>query len=164
PIVVVTYSDFQCFYCKKGFETIEQLRNKYKGKIVFVFKHLPLSVHPWAMPAAKRFEAIALQNPQKAYLYHDELFKNQESIESGGESFLDETAKKLKVDMAKMKKDMESDSVQKQIDADMAEAKSFGIEGTPGFIVMGVSLKGAYPIETFEYVINRKNADKKSGR
>jgi len=62
-----------------GFETVEQVRDKYKGKTLFMFKHMPLPFHPMAMPAAKRFEAIALQNPIKAYGFHDEVFKTRKS-------------------------------------------------------------------------------------
>jgi protein-disulfide isomerase len=34
----------------------------------------------------------------------------------------------------------------KRIAADMEEAKGFNMSGTPGFIINGVSLRGAYPI------------------
>jgi protein-disulfide isomerase len=160
-IQVVEYSDFQCPYCKKGWETANELKKKYKDKMVLIFKHLPLQFHPLAMPAAKRFEAIALQSAKKAYEFHDEIFKNQEQLTSGGEAFLDGIAKKIKINVEKMKKDMESEKVKKRIEADMAEAAKFGIQGTPGFVVMGVTLKGAYPIEAFENIIQRRTADKK---
>lgn len=156
PILVVEYSDFQCPYCKRGFETVEQLRKEYGNKVLFVFKHLPLDFHPMAMPAAKRFEAIALQDAEKAYRFHDEVFKNQEKLGAGGEKFLDEAAKKVGANVAQMKKDMDSDKVKTRIAEDMAEAGQFGIQGTPGFIVAGVALRGAYPIDSFKSIIDRR--------
>jgi len=154
-IKLFVYSDFQCPYCKRGFETVEELKKKYGKKLVVMFKHLPLPFHPMAMPAAKRFEAIALQSPKKAYAFHDEVFKNQDRI-GGGEEFLDEMVKKVGADLNKVKKDMESPIVKKHIEADQAEAQQYAIQGTPGFVVAGVTLKGAYPIQAFEEIVEKR--------
>ena len=37
----------------------------------------------------------------------------------------------------------------------MEEAAAFGFTGTPGFLINGVSLKGAYPAAAFKEVIDR---------
>jgi len=161
PIQIVEYSDFQCPYCSKGFNTVQEVLKNYKGKVEFMFKHLPLPMHPMAMPAAKRFEAIAMQDPEKAYKFHNEIFQNQRKLNAEGEKFLDAVAAKVGANMAKMKKDMDSEAVKARIDADMAEAEKFGISGTPGFIVSGVSIRGAYPFDTFKGIIDKKLAEKK---
>lgn len=160
PILLVEYSDFQCPFCARGYSTVEEVRKKYGDKIKFVFKHLPLNFHPLAEPAAKRFEALALQSPEKAWKFHDEVFENQAKLNDGGEKWLDQIAKKVGGDISKMKKDMESDKVKARIKADVEEANSFGIQGTPGFIVGGVTLKGAYPLPEFEKIIERLIKDK----
>jgi protein-disulfide isomerase len=160
-IKIVEYSDFQCPYCSKGFRTLQEVLKAYPGKVEFMFKHLPLPMHPMAVPAAKRFEAIALQDPVKAYKFHDEIFQNQSKLNSEGEKFLDAAAKKVGADLARMKTDMEGDKVKARIDADMAEAEKFGISGTPGFILEGVSIRGAYPFDTFKGIIDKKLAEKK---
>jgi protein-disulfide isomerase len=154
PIKIFVYSDFQCPYCKKGFETVEELKKKYGSKLMVMFKHLPLPFHPMAMPAAKRFEAIALQSSKKAYAFHDEVFKNQSGL-SGGEAFLDEMVKKSGADVARVKKDLESPKVQQHIQADQEEARKYNIQGTPGFVVAGVTVKGAYPLQTFVEIIDK---------
>ncbi len=38
PVLIVTYSDFQCPYCRKGFQTAEALIQKYGKKVAFMFK------------------------------------------------------------------------------------------------------------------------------
>jgi predicted DsbA family dithiol-disulfide isomerase len=38
----------------------------------------------------------------------------------------------------------------------MAEANSFGITGTPGFLINGRVLTGAQPIEEFEAIIDQE--------
>jgi protein-disulfide isomerase len=156
PIIIVEFSDFQCPYCKVGFQTVEEVRKKYGAKVGFLFRNLPLPMHPFAMPAAKRFEAIALQSTKKAYEFHDQVFTNQEQLTAEGEKFLDDVATKLKVNMAKMKKDMDGDKVRERLEADRAEAQKNGFQGTPGFIVAGVTLPGAYPQPVFEQIIDTR--------
>jgi protein-disulfide isomerase len=161
PIKIIEYSDFQCPYCGQGYQTLVEVLKNYNGKVEFMFKNLPLPMHPMSMPAAKRFEAIALQDPVKAYKYHDEVFQNQKTLNGKGEKFLDEVAKKVGANVAQMKKDMEGDKVKARIEADMKEAEGFGISGTPGFIVQGVSIRGAYPFDTFKTIIDKKLAEAK---
>lgn len=152
PITLIEYSDFECPFCSRGFNTVQELLKKYEGKIRFVYKHLPLSFHPQAMPASQYYEAIRLQNPEKAWQFHDKIYGDQRKLQNG-EAFLKATAKELKVDMARLEKDIKSEAVQARIDADMAEAAKFGFQGTPGFLLNGIPVKGAYPTSHFENLI-----------
>ena len=160
-ITIVEYSDFECPFCSRGFNTIQEVKKAYPGQIRFVFKHLPLDFHPKARPAAEYFEAIAMQSSEKAYKFHDMIFENQDKLKSQGEAFMKEAAKKAGADMAKVAKDIKSEEVKKRIDADIAEAQSFGISGTPGFLINGVSLKGAYPFPEFKTIIDKHLASAK---
>lgn len=152
PITLIEYSDFECPFCSRGYTTVMELMKKYEGKIRFAYKHLPLSFHPQAMPAAQYYEAIRLQSPEKAWKFHDAIYSNQRALQNG-EKFLKEEAKKVGADMAKLAKDVKSEAVQKRIDADMAEAAKFGFQGTPGFLLNGVPVKGAYPTQHFDDLI-----------
>ncbi|MBL7664869.1 MAG: thioredoxin domain-containing protein [Bacteriovoracaceae bacterium] len=151
-ITLVEYSDFECPFCSRGYNTAMELLKKYDGKIRFVFKHLPLSFHPQAMIAAQYFEAIRLQNGDKAWKFHDKIFNDQRKLQNG-EKFLEAIAKEVGADMAKLKKDINSDVVKNRINADMEEAAKFGFQGTPGFLFNGVPVKGAYPTSHFENII-----------
>ncbi len=152
PITLVEYSDFECPFCARGFNTVTELMKKYDGKIRFVYKHLPLSFHPQAMPASQYYEAIRLQDPKKAWEFHDRIYQDQRKLQNG-ESFLKSIAKDLKVDMTRLAKDIKSEAVQKRIDQDMAEAAKFGFQGTPGFLLNGIPVKGAYPTSHFDGLI-----------
>jgi protein-disulfide isomerase len=155
PITIVEYSDFECPYCSRGYQTIEEVKKEYGDKVRIVFKHLPLDFHPKAMPAAKMFEAIARQSSEKAYKFHDAIFQDQNSLKSKGEPWMKELAKKMGIDMKKLEKDLADASLMDRINADIEEAKKFGISGTPGFIINGVSLKGAYPFPEFKTIIDK---------
>lgn len=157
PITIVEYSDFECPYCARSKQTIAELNNKYPGKIRFVFKHLPLSFHPHALISAKYYEAISLQSPQKAFEFHDQIFSNQHSLKQG-EAFLTRIAKDLKVDMTRLKKDLHSPKVIAKIDHDISEARKFNFEGTPGFLINGVPVRGAVPAQHFENIIAQLKA------
>ncbi len=154
PLTLVIYSDFECPYCGRGFVTEKALMDKYKDKIQVYFKNLPLPMHPHAMIAAQYFEALRLQSPEKAEKFHNEIFTNQRDLQKG-ESFLKATAKKVGADMSKLAKDVKSSAVKKTIQADMDEASKFGFEGTPGYILNGVPVRGAYPQDFFEKLVER---------
>lgn len=160
PLVLVEYSDFECPYCSRGYATMNQFMEKYKGQVKFVYKHLPLSFHKQAMIASQYFEAIKLQDQEKAFEFHDEIFKNQRGLKNG-EAFLKKIAQKVGADMGKVAKDLNSEAVKDKIKADMAEAAKFQIQGTPGFVLNGVPIRGAYPISHFEMIVEElKKRDK----
>jgi len=152
PITLIEYSDFECPFCTRGYQTVMELMKEYEGKIRFAYKHLPLSFHPHAMPASQYYEAIRLQSPEKAWEFHDRIYKDQRKLQNGV-AFLKGLAKELKVDMAKLEKDIKSPALKARIDADIAEAGKFGFQGTPGFLINGVPVKGAYPSAHFKSII-----------
>lgn len=162
-ITIVEYSDFECPYCQKGFNTVKEVLKEFPNDVRILFKHLPLDFHPLAMPAAKFYEALALQSPDMAIKFHDNLFQNREKFVSEdrakkvdlGMAYMKKVAKELGANMKKLEADLASDSIMKNINADMEEARKFEFNGTPGFIINGVSLRGAYPASEFKAIIDR---------
>lgn len=72
---------------------------------------------------------------------------------SSGITFLDTAAKKVGADLKRLKKDLDSAQIAKRIDDDLKEAASLGMQGTPGFLLNGVPVRGAYPTEHFVGII-----------
>ncbi len=161
PVTIVEYSDFQCPFCGRAFGTVKQLESEYKDQIRIIFKNMPLDFHPMAMPAAKYFEAITHQGMDKAQKFHDYVFSHQAELNVKKDALLKEAAKKAGADMKKLEKDLNDPSIMAEINKDIDEAKKFNITGTPGFIINGVSLRGAYPIEEFKSIIDRQLKDSK---
>lgn len=156
---VVAFSDFQCPFCKRGDDTVKELEKKYGKDIRYIFKHFPLSFHPQAAPASKACWAAGKQD--KFYEYHDKLFENQASL---GEELYVKIAEELKLNIEKFNKDRASEDAQKQIDDDMKVGQEIGIRGTPGFVLNGVKIFGAYPLEHFEKVITALEEEKKTAK
>ena len=149
-ITIIEFSDFQCPFCKRGKDTMDEIVKKYPNDVKLVFKHLPLAFHDKAEPAARASLSAGKQG--KFWEMHDALFDNQAQLSA--EFFL-EQAKKLGLDVEKFKTDMEASDVTEQIKKDKEIADKNGISGTPGFFVNGVAVRGAYPLAHFDTIIQR---------
>ena len=157
PITVIEYSDFQCPFCKRGHVTMNALLKEYPDKVRVMFKDFPIErIHPFALKGSQYYEAIALQDVEKAIKFKDYVFTNQEEFTEKGEAFLKVAAAKVGANMAKVSKDVTGEEVKKRLDADRTEAEKFGFSGTPGYLINGVSLKGAYPLDDFKQIIERQ--------
>lgn len=111
---------------------------------------MPLtSIHKFAMPAAVASEAARKQG--KFWEFHDKVFANQSKM---APEDLKKYAEELGLNMAKYEKDIVDKDLQKRIEDDMAEAKSNGVTGTPGFFVNGRFMSGAKPFDEFSKAID----------
>jgi protein-disulfide isomerase len=159
PITIVEYTDLQCPFCARGAATLTELSKMYDGKVKLLIKHLPLPMHPQAKPAATYYQAVAMTAGEaKAHDWSFEIFKNQQKLQGPeADKVFDATAKALKIDLKKVHAAMKAKAteIEDQIQADTAEAQKFGFQGTPGFLINGVSLRGAYPLPMFKQIIDR---------
>lgn len=75
-ITLVEYSDFQCPFCLRAAPTVKQVLQEYEGKILFAYKHFPLTgIHPRAQKTAEAAECARDQG--KFWEFHDSLFQTQ---------------------------------------------------------------------------------------
>jgi protein-disulfide isomerase len=149
PVTIVVFSDFQCPYCARFVPTLKQMEETYQGRIRVVWKHLPLTIHKEAVPAALAAEAARKQG--KFWEYHDKLFADQKRLAAND---LKQHAKDLQLDMKRFEADMLDANEEKRIKDDVAEAGTLGIEGTPGIFINGRFLAGAQPFATFATIID----------
>lgn len=149
-VTIIEFSDFQCPYCKRGSDTLDAVMKAYPNDVKVAFKHYPLPFHDQAMPASKA--AWAAQQQGKFWEFYHALFENQDKL---NEQFYTDTAKQLGLNVDKFKQDYGSEAAEKAVKADMELGQKNGIQGTPGFFVNGVAVKGAYPVEHFKMIIDR---------
>lgn len=149
-VTIVEFSDFQCPYCKRGRDVMDEMLKAYPNDVKVTFKHFPLGFHKEAEPAARA--SWAAQQQGKFWEYHDILFNNQDKL---GADFYLATARQLKLDENKFKTDMNSEAAAKQVKEDNEVGAKNGIQGTPGFFVNGVAVKGAYPSAHFKQIVDR---------
>ena len=152
-VTVVEFSDYQCPYCKRGDDTLQEIIKNYGDKVRVVFKHLPLPMHKEAEIASRA--ALAAGQQGKFWEYHALLFNNQKEIR-GGEPALMKWAEELGLNMDKFKKDYNDPTIIKQVKDDAALAGTVGARGTPNFFVNGVQVTGAQPFTSFKPQIDKQ--------
>ena len=151
PIVMIEYTDFQCPFCTRVQPTLDALMKRYDGQIRHVFKNLPLPMHAEAQLAGAA--SLCAQDQGKFWEYHDWLFANQRKLSRDS---MVAQAGELGMDVEAFTGCIDKGAYLTVVRADMAEANSFGITGTPGFLINGRVLTGAQPIEKFEAIIDRE--------
>jgi len=132
PVAIVEFADFQCPFCAKVPGVVDEVLKAYPNDVKFVYKQLPLPMHPNAMGASRA--ALAANQQGKFWPMYEKLFENQRALDIES---LKKYAREVGLDMAQFEKDMASPEVQKQIDEEMTLAKSAQVNGTPTLFVNG---------------------------
>ncbi|WP_412471099.1 DsbA family protein [Halobacteriovorax sp. RT-2-4] len=150
-VVITEYSDFQCPYCAKGVEIMNQIKKTYGNKVKIVFKNFPLSFHK---DAAKAAEAALCANEQagdKFWKLHDSMFADQSGLSVAG---LKSKAKTVGLDQKKFDECLDSGRMKAEVDATVKEGIDVGVQSTPTFYVNGMLINGAQPFEVFKELID----------
>ncbi len=155
-IVVVEFSDFECPYCLKFQKTAQQIREKYKDHIKWVFKHFPLEFHEHAMDAHIAANCIYKLKPEKFWDYYDALFSENRTKEDFKKENLEKKALAFGINKQDFNKCTIDPTTQNEIQADIQEGSKLGVNGTPAFFVNGRKITGAVPMSEFESVIQEE--------
>lgn len=151
PVTIIEFSDYQCPFCKRGEDSINQVMKAYGDKIRLVYRDYPLPMHSMARPAS---EAAACANAQgKFWEYHAKLFDNQTSL---SDDKFKQLAKDVGLDQAKFDECLAKKPFGAKIDEDVAAGSKVGVNGTPAFFINGRMLSGAQPFEKFKEVIDEE--------
>ncbi|MEI6225927.1 MAG: thioredoxin domain-containing protein [Deltaproteobacteria bacterium] len=136
PVTVIEFSDFQCPYCARAVPAVKELEGNKNVRVVW--KHLPLSFHPNAMPAALAAEAAREQG--RFWEMHDKLFANQAGL---SEATYLAYARELGLDLKRFQEAMQSPRTRARVQEDLAAAGDAGVTGTPTFVVNGEVVVGS---------------------
>lgn len=175
-VVLIEYGDLQCPACWQFEPTVKQVIEKYKDRITFQFRNYPLTqLHPNAFAAHRAVEAADKQG--KFWEMHDLLFETAHTQDASGrvvdtewtatqkpQTFFEEYAKRLGLDLAKFNQDMASSEVNDSINADLAQGQKLGISGTPAFILDGVKIENPRSLDDFYKTIDEAIAKKSSSQ
>lgn len=150
PVTIVEYSDFQCPFCARFHNTMNQIMAEYPEDVRWVYRHFPIdSIHPLARELAEASECAADQG--KFWEYNDEVYANQQGISgSSAVSF----ASNIGLDMDKFNNCLDSGKYSEEVKADQSEGQSYGVTGTPGSFINGQALGGAAPYAQLKQMID----------
>jgi protein-disulfide isomerase len=156
-VTVQEFVDFECGYCALASKTSKQLVKEYPTQVKLVLKNLV--VHASAVSAAKAFEAACMQKPEWANNLQAEIFANQGEYRSRGEDYLYEAARKIGIDVDRMKTDMKSEKVAAILAEEEREAREvYKFSGTPSFVVGDEKVQGAVPYDQLKAAVDRQLA------
>jgi protein-disulfide isomerase len=153
PVSIVIFSDFQCPYCVKARTTVKQIEQKYGEQVRFVYRDFPLPMHQQAPKAAEAGRCAHDQG--KFWEMYDKLYDNATNLEVAA---LKRYAAEVGLDGNAFGECLDSGRHAAEWGKDRAEGESYGIKGTPAFLVNGRFLQGARPLEAFAELIDEELA------
>lgn len=139
------YTDFQCPYCAKAEPKFEEAAKKLDGVLNVTARHMPLSMHANAVPAALAVQAAEAQG--KHLEMADKLFATQNDWKGIKErdklrTLFNDYAKELGLNTEEFDKVLLDSETIKPIQRDYEHAVKIGVKGTPTFAVNDKVIEG----------------------
>ena len=129
PVKIAYFFDFNCGYCVKQSEVIEQVLKEKSSEVTIVYKNFPI-LSPTSELAARA--ALAAHQQGKYKDFYKEIYSTREKTPDSMKAI----AKKLKLDLSKWEKDMDSEAVTSELEHVRDLATKMKIGGTP-LLAMG---------------------------
>ena len=166
PVTLVEFTDYQCPFCRRHFQSVmPRIEKDYveTGKVKYVMREFPIrGLHPDAPKAA---EAALCAGDQGAYwAMHDLIFENPKQVRTAD---LEARAKRLALDGAAFSDCLATGKYRDRVRADIADGAKAGVRGTPSFF-LGMTdpndpgkikatkmIRGAQGYETFKQAIDQ---------
>jgi protein-disulfide isomerase len=169
---IIEYVDYECPFCGSyARDTFPQIDKDYikSGKIKYFSRDFPLPIHLHAMTGA---EAARCSNEQgKFWEMHYSLFANQSSIDEDADN---DRAQAFGENVDQFKLCLTMGKYTADINKSVADAKSYGISGSPTFFVgrltgpqknilkIDKTIVGAQPFDIFKAIIDQEISSRKS--
>ena len=159
PVTIQIFSDFQCPFCSRATDTIDQVLQMYSGRVRVVFRHYPLPFHNWAREAAQASIEVQRQAGDAGFWqFHDLVFENQREIGSASSAraqLVRLAAQVPGVDGRRVELALASGEHDAAVQADMDAIDHAGAQiGTPSFFINGRLIQGAQPLPAFQALID----------
>jgi protein-disulfide isomerase len=142
PVTIVEYGDFQCALTDRARAVVGKILQQNQGKIRFVFKPTPLDKGEMARTVAQYYHSVSAIAPQKSWAYFDLLFDNRERLRDGKVDELRRLTVAFGVSLKALDEELRASSIHHDIAEDLAEARRFGVDGTPTFMINGKPFEG----------------------
>jgi protein-disulfide isomerase len=159
PVVIIEFADFQCTYCGRWYQqTLPSILEAYPNQVKFVYRHFPI----FGDDSVRAAMAADCANDQGMFWeMHDRLFTRLENQEQAplSEDTLVSYAQELGLDTSTFSECLSSQKYLDSVISDYQTAQSYGLQGTPGFVIDGVVYKmGAQPFTVFDGIIKSELA------
>lgn len=164
PVVIVEYSDYECPFCKRFHETMNQVMDTYgaEGKVAWVYRHFPLDqIHPVkARQEAAAAECVAeIGGDDMFWKFSDRFFElTPSNNQTDLTVVLPQIYSELGLSQAKVDECVASGRYDDHIQAEFENAVATGGRGTPWSILIAADgtkypLSGAQPLSAINQLI-----------
>lgn len=152
-VKIVEFGDFQCPACGVAHPIVNQIIEKNKDKVYFVFRNFPLPAHANAIDAARTAEAAGEQG--KYWQMYDLLYQNQKDWSElvNPSNKFGEYAQKLGLDIKKFESDLAGEIT--VINSDKSLGEKAGVSATPTFFINGQKYPGVINTDQFQSIIDQ---------
>ncbi len=154
-VTMVEFFDYQCGYCKMAHEAIVKLMETDKN-VKLIYKEFPI-LGEGSVQASRAALASVRQNKYEAF--HNALMATKAHLT---EDIVLKVAKDTGLDLEKLKKDMDDESIEKIVKANLELGSQIGARGTPTFVIGEQVYPGAMQYDQMKQAVDtaRQNAKK----
>jgi protein-disulfide isomerase len=158
PVSLVMYGDYESDVCSKANIVVNQILEKYEGKVKFNFRHFPLTrIHQRSHKAAEASVGAAQEG--KFWPMHNLLFEHRRRL---GTISLKEYAKEAGVTDKNFLTKLVDSVYGWSVRADLLEGADKGVKDVPVFYINDTIYKGQVNLNAFSKVIDTMLKQKKT--
>jgi protein-disulfide isomerase len=156
PVTLAVFSDFQCPYCALMAKTVNDLARSEGGRLRILYHYFPLSMHPWARPAAEAAACAQRQGNAAFWDLHDFLFAHQRELspDNFGQRLTDWARTTAGVDQKDFERCVSQTLTSGQVERDIALGNELAVNSTPTVYLDG-KLVGDPSLEKLRSLIAR---------
>jgi protein-disulfide isomerase len=163
-VSIITFTDFECPFCKRFHLTMKQIMEDYgkTGKIKWVLRHFPLEqLHSKAKNEAIASECAAeLGGNEKFWQYVDRIFEITPGNDGLDLAELPKIAEHISLNKTQFENCLKSGKFDQRIKENIENAIKSGALGTPYSIIIGQKgekavIPGALPYESVKEEIDK---------
>ena len=148
-VTLVEFLDYRCGFCKRAFPTVEKLVAS-DGNIRYIVKEFPILGDQSTVAAQYAIAAKFVAGDADYKRVHDTLMLHDGAVTEG---FLVRTSRELGLDHDAIMVAMDSEDVAMAIGKNHALAQALNVQGTPGFILGDIILRGFLELEQMREIV-----------
>jgi len=150
-VIVLTYGDYQCPYCRQLGQVVERLGCQLGDRMAYVFRHFPNErAHPGSEFAAQAAEAAGCQG--RFWEMHDALYKLDPPLSRDD---VVGAASSIHLDMDRFMRDLAHPAILARVNEDLADGRHNGIAVTPTMFIDGRRYDGAWDFHSMLETLQR---------
>ena len=148
-VTLVEFLDYRCGFCKRAFPTVEELVAS-DGNIRYIVKEFPILGDQSTLAARYAMATKFVAGDTDYKRVHDTLMQHDGAVSEG---FLARTSRELGLDHDAITGSMDSEDVALAIGKNHALAQALNVQGTPGFILGDIILRGFLELEQMREIV-----------